>query len=178
MTSKLKIAIPLLVLFALLFLLWVELSSNRTQNNISSNMVGEHIPTFSVPSITGAGTVSNKSLQGRVVLLNFWASWCSACAAEHPMLLKIKNEYNVPIYGIAFRDNKEDAANVLKSEGNPYVAVGYDASGATGVDFGIYGTPETYVVSPSGNIIFKQVGMLDEYTWKNTIYPLIQQYHD
>lgn len=176
--TKLKIAIPLVILFGLLILLWVELSANHNNVDMSSNMVGERIPTFSVPSIYGSGHVSNKSLSGRVVLLNFWASWCPACEAEHAMLLKIKNEYHIPIYGIAFRDNAEDAKNTLARLGNPYDAVGYDATGSASVDFGIYGTPETYVLSPSGNIIFKQVGMLDEYTWKNTIYPLIQQYHD
>ena len=173
--SKIKFLIPFFILFSLLVVLWSQLSSTRSYAN-SSGISGEKMPSFSVPSLYGSSNLTNKSLGGRVVLLNFWASWCSACQAEHDMLMRIKNVYHVPIYGISFKDDPSDARDMLSRHGNPYVQVGSDVNGVTGVDFGIYATPETFVINPSGNIIYKHIGVIDQSTWDETIYPLIKQY--
>lgn len=172
---KIKLAIPFAILFVLFGILWSELSSTRSFA-YSSGISGDKIPDFNVPSLMGSGNVTQKDLDGRVVILNFWASWCSACRAEHEMLMKIKNTYHIPIYGIAFKDDPSEAKAYLQKHGNPYTAVGSDENGVTGVDFGIYATPETYVLSPSGNIIYKQIGVIDQSTWDNDIYPVIKRY--
>jgi cytochrome c biogenesis protein CcmG/thiol:disulfide interchange protein DsbE len=176
MTSrKLKFAIPFTILFILFGILWTELSSTRSYA-FSLGLGGDKIPDFSVPALYGSGDVTRKDLDGRVVMLNFWASWCSACRSEHAMLMKIKNTYHIPVYGIAFKDDPADAKAYLDQRGNPYTAVGSDVNGTTGVDFGIYATPETFVLSPKGDIIYKQIGVIDQYTWDSEIYPVIKRY--
>lgn len=174
---KIKFTIPFAILFVLFAILWTELSSTRSYAfSFPWSESEEKVPNFSVPDLFGTGNLTQKDLAGRVVILNFWASWCSACRAEHAMLMKIKDTYHIPIYGIAFKDEYADAKSYLQSRGNPYVAVGDDANGSTGVDFGIYATPETFVLSPTGTIIYKQVGVIDQSTWDNTIYPIIKKY--
>lgn len=175
MFSRIKFAVPFAVIFLLIGILWTELSSTRSYA-YSSGIVGDKVPTFSVPNLSGADPITQKNLQGRVTLLNFFASWCSACRMEHAMLMKISKEYNIPIYGIAFRDDPRDARMLLNRKGNPYTQAGYDEEGDTGVDFGIYATPETFVISPNGNILYKQVGVIDQETWDKTIYPIIKKY--
>ena len=90
--------------------------------------------------------------------------------------MKIKNTYHIPIYGIAFRDDPADAKAYLANRGNPYTKVGSDPKGTTAIEFGLYGTPETYVVNPSGDIIYKQIGVISQSTWDNEIYPVIKRY--
>ena len=171
---KIKLFIPFTVLFLMFALLWSELSSTRSFA-YSSGISGDKLPSFNVPSLFGSGRVNNSDLSGKVAMLNFWASWCSACRAEHPMLMKIKKNYGIPIYGIAFKDEPREAKEFLDQRGNPYTAVGNDESGTTGVDFGIYGTPETYVVNKKGDIIYKQIGVIDQRTWDEEIYPVIKR---
>ena len=173
--KKINYAIPFALVLLLLTVLWTELSSTRSYA-YSSGIVGEKVPNFSVPSLTGTGEITQKNLRGRVTILNFFASWCSACRAEHPMLMKIKKNYGIPIYGIAFRDDPREARSMLNGMGNPYVQAGYDNDGEAGVDFGIYATPETFVIGPNGNILYKQVGAIDQDTWDNEIYPIIKKY--
>lgn len=173
--SRLKFILPFTLLFVLLAILWTQLSSSRSYA-YSSGMVGEKIPSFSAPALYSSKNLTNNNLKGRVTLLNFWASWCAACRSEHAMLMKIKNTYRVPIYGIAFKDDPRDSRAMLKRTGNPYVKAAYDANGSVGVDFGIYATPETFVISPNGSIIYKQIGAINQYTWDHTIYPLIRKY--
>ena len=173
--SKIKFAVPFAIVFVLLGIFWTELSSTRSYA-YSTGIVGERIPEFSVPNLSGAANLTQKELSGRVTILNFFASWCSACLHEHDMLMKISNKYHVPIYGIAFRDDPQDARGMLNQKGNPYVQTGYDADGDVGVDFGIYATPETFVVSPNGDILYKQVGVIDQETWDETIFPIIKKY--
>ncbi len=173
--SKLKFVIPFTILFILVALLWNELSSERT-NTYAPGVLGERVPSFNIPNLYGFPNVTNKALEGRVTILNFWASWCSACRAEHDMLMKIKNVYHIPIIGIAFKDDPVEARKVLTTDGNPYIQVASDEQGITGVDFGIYATPETFVVAPNGDVIYKQIGVIDQAIWDTTIYPLIQKY--
>lgn len=173
--SKLKLAAPFAIVFLLLGILWTELSSTRSYA-YSTGIVGEKVPDFSVPNLSGASDLTQSNFKGQVTLLNFFASWCSACMAEHPMLMKISAKYHIPIYGIAFRDDPRDARGMLNKKGNPYKLAAYDEEGDTGVDFGIYATPETFVVSPNGSILYKHVGVIDQETWDNTIYPIIKKY--
>lgn len=173
--KKLKFVAPFAILFVLFFMLWNELFSNRAQA-YPGTMVGESLPNFSLPSIYSSGNLSNRTLKGRVTVLNFWASWCSACKAEMSTLMRIKRDYKVPMYGIAYKDSPSDAKAALKQRGNPYRMVASDEYGDVGVDFGIYGTPEMFVISPSGKIIYKHLGAITISEWRNNIYPVIKKY--
>jgi cytochrome c biogenesis protein CcmG/thiol:disulfide interchange protein DsbE len=142
-------------------------------------MTGETVPNFDLPNLFSSDhSFTPKNFHGHAVLLNVWASWCSACKYEHAMLMRLKNEYHVPIYGILYRDNASDAIDWLHRKGNPYVIVGNDANGDASVDLGIYGTPETFVVSPKGKIIYRHVGVITQRLWDDTIQPLLKKYED
>jgi cytochrome c biogenesis protein CcmG/thiol:disulfide interchange protein DsbE len=174
--QRFKNTIPFILLFLLLGLLWHELYS-VTPTKPSPSLVGEAIPTFALPELfESKKIVTQKDLMGRVGLLNIWASWCSACQMEHSMLMKIKNMYHIPIYGIVYRDEPAETRQWLEKHGNPYIFVGNDQNGEASVDFGIYGTPETFVISPEGRILYRHIGVINQETWDNTIYPIVKQY--
>jgi cytochrome c biogenesis protein CcmG/thiol:disulfide interchange protein DsbE len=171
-----KIILPLFILTVLLYGLWLALSPRDTSNTGDVRMIGGKVPSFSLSTLSGDDVLTNETMSGKVALIHFWASWCSACNAEQPMLMDIKNVYGVPIYGIAFKDDADSARDSLNAHGNPYVMTGVDTNGDVGVEFGIYGTPETYVVNPDGYIIYKYSGVIDQSVWDNKIYPLIRKY--
>jgi len=175
LTKKLKLITPFAILLVLFLMLWNALFYKHAQA-YPGTMVGESIPRFSLPSLYGSSNLTNRQLNGRVTVLNFWASWCSACQAEMSTLMRIKKNYNVPMYGIAYKDTPSDAKAALKRSGNPYNMVALDKYGEAGVDFGIYGTPEMFVVSPNGKIIYKHIGTISMSEWRNEIYPIIKQY--
>lgn len=176
MNKHIKIILPFIFLFALLGLLARELFFAK-KGELPSAMIGEKVPSFSLPTLSSTEkTLSNKNLGGHVILINVWATWCYACNYEHPMLLKIKNEYHVPIYGIDYKDNADEARQWLAKHGNPYEEIGSDFSGDVAIDFGVYGTPETFVISPQGRIVYRHVGVIDQETWDNVIYPLVKKY--
>lgn len=177
MIRKLKLTIPFILLIMLFSLLGRELYSASPSNTAS--MTGAAVPAFRLPNLFDSNkSFSSSSLKGKVVLLNVFASWCSACNAEHAMLMHIKDNYHVPIYGILYRDNARDAIQWLNQKGNPYVTVGNDPRGDVAVDLGIYGTPETFVISPQGRIIYRHLGVISQRVWDNDIYPLIKQYEN
>ena len=109
-------------------------------------------------------------------LLNVWATWCYACEIEAPMLLKIKTQYHIPIYSILYKDDPKEALLSLKKNGNPYVMIGLDRKGDTAIDLGVYGTPETFVISREGKIIYRHVGIINQTVWDSVLYPLIKKY--
>ena len=173
---KFKHVIPFFILFALLSLLCRELYSASAET--PSALIGESLPSFSLSTLSGNGTLSPDSLpKGQVSLINIWASWCAACRQEHPMMMQIKNDYHVPVYGILYKDSANDARQYLHDEGNPYVMVGDDSTGEVSIDFGVYGTPETYIVSPAGRIVYKHVGVISQQTWDQVMYPIIKKYN-
>lgn len=132
------------------------------------------LPTITLPSLTpSSGRFNTKMLRGRVTLLNVWASWCPACQSEHDVLMTIKN--SVPIYGINYKDNNDDARAWLKGHGNPYVIVGTDPEGALQNILDIDGIPKTFVIDKKGNIRYIFRGALKTNTWKNILQPMIEQ---
>lgn len=178
MIKKLKATIPFIMLFVLLSMLWHELYSTGS-SKYNSSMTGETVPVFALETVANPNkTFSSSALKGRVTLLNIFATWCSACNAEHNMLMRINKEYHIPIYGILYRDNGAQAKLWLARYGNPYVTIGNDPRGSTGVDLGIYGTPETLVISPQGRIVYRHPGSISQRDWDNTIYPIIQKYEN
>lgn len=173
---KLKHIIPFFILFALLAILWRELFYAHP-NELPSALIGETVPEFQIPNLWQENkSFSTKELAGRVSLLNVWATWCSACSMEHPMLMKIKEQYHIPIYSIDYKDNSVDAKNWLHQEGNPYVMTGIDQHGDVAIDLGVYGTPETFVINPEGKIVYRHIGIIDDKVWNEVLYPLIKKY--
>ena len=175
-SQKIKWIVPFVILFALLGLLWRELFYAKP-NELPSALVGEPIPHFSLPRLHEPTLqFTHLDLKGRVSLLTVWASWCYACTYEAPMLMKIKDEYHVPIYSIDYKDDPSDAIAWLKKYGNPFEITGTDQTGDVAIDLGVYGTPETFVITAEGKIIYRHVGVITQTVWDESLYPIIKQY--
>jgi cytochrome c biogenesis protein CcmG/thiol:disulfide interchange protein DsbE len=114
-------------------------------------------------------------MQGKVSLLNIFASWCVACRVEHPVLLRLATERAIPIYGLAWKDKPEELKQWLAELGDPYTLIGDDAQGRTAIDLGVTGAPETFVIDRKGKIRYKHVGPIDDYVWENTLKPLVSK---
>lgn len=173
--KKFNYVIPFLMLFGLLAFLGYELFHAKPYE-IPSALVGEDVPNFHLPSLAGNGQVlSSSDLHGRTILLNVWATWCYACSIEHDMLMKISHQDHVPIYSILYKDQRGKGLSWLNEHGNPYVMTGDDSNGDVAIDLGVYGTPETFVISPAGKIVYRHVGAIDQDSWDNVLYPLIKK---
>jgi len=116
---------------------------------------------------------SPASMNGQVWILNVWASWCVACREEHPVLVELANSKMAPIIGLDYKDKREDALAMLTRQGNPYLLSAFDANGRVGIDYGVYGVPETYVIDKAGIIRFKHIGPITMDLLNRKIYPLI-----
>lgn len=176
--QPIKKILPFLILFALLGILAKELFYAKP-NELPSALLGEDIPLFQLPNLfPSQKVVSPKEWAGHVALLNIWATWCYACGIEHDMLITISEKYHIPIYGIAYKDDAKEAIDWLVKKGNPYVMVGDDKQGDVAIDLGVYGTPETFVISPQGKIVYRHIGAIDQKAWDEILYPLIKQYEN
>lgn len=171
-----KKILPFILLFSLFYLFWHALFHAK-KNELASTLIGENLPEFALPELNDPNRLfSAKNFPHKVSLLNVWATWCYACIIEQPMLMKIKNDYHVPIYGIDYKDQPELAKDWLAKYGNPFVMIGNDLTGSAVIDLGVYGTPETFVISPAKKIIYRHVGIIDQKTWDEVLYPLIKKY--
>lgn len=171
--SLLGFFIPLVFLIVLFVLIWKNFNPQQTDVH---TLLNKKLPAFDLPTLPYSGnSLTDRDLKGRVILLNFWASWCSACRNEHATLLAIKNNYHIPIYGINYKDTKENAENWLKKQGNPYVISGVDANGTAGSAFDLYGTPETFIIDAQGVIRYIHIGALSEQQWQHELWPVIQK---
>lgn len=168
--GKFKLFIPLLI-FAV-FAVALYLGLGRDPSAMPSALIGKPVPEFALPSLVEAGQTLDRSLfKGRVTLLNVWATWCVSCRVEHPYLLKLASQ-GVAIVGLDYKDDSAAARQWLVEGGNPYTAVIVDADGHLGVDLGVFGAPETYLVDRDGVIRFKRVGVIDERVWVQELAPL------
>ena len=167
-----RFAVPLAIFVVLVMVLGVGLKLDPRY--VPSPLIDKPMPEFSLPLLEEESRkLSRADLLGRPVLVNVWASWCSACRVEHPLLMKIATEEKVEILGLDYKDTREDAKAMLASHGNPYRQVVYDEHGKLGLDLGVYGVPETFVLDAAGQIRFKQVGPLTEEAWRNDVKPLL-----
>ena len=137
-------------------------------------MIDRPAPDFALAGLDGKDGLTRGTLAGQVALVNFFASWCVPCRAEHPLLLRIAEEEHVPLYGIAYKDKPADAARFLAQLGNPYRRIGLDESGRTGIDFGVYGVPETYLIDKDGHIRFRYVGPLTAEALERELLPRLK----
>jgi cytochrome c biogenesis protein CcmG, thiol:disulfide interchange protein DsbE len=146
---------------------------------IPSELVNKTSPEFSLKPVPGYGeplqTANVKA--GKLTLLNVFASWCVACLAEHPTLMALKEQGKVEIFGLNYKDQPAAAAKWLGRNGNPYTRTGMDRKGRVGIDFGVYGVPETFIMGPDGTILDKIIGPITEKDLNTRILPLIKQYN-
>lgn len=172
--GRLPYVLPALVFAALAIYLAYALRPGRDPTLVASALIDKPMPSFALPALRPNATgLASGDLAGKVGVLNFFASWCLPCRAEHPLLMRIAKEEGVPVYGIAYKDTPEAAGAWLDQLGDPFTRIGLDSNGRTGIDFGVYGVPETYVIDREGRIRFRQVGPLDIETLERALLPLI-----
>lgn len=165
---------PLVAFLVLASFLYVGLHLNP--HEVPSPLIGKPAPAFNLPQLhEPSQNFSVAEMKGKVWLLNVWASWCESCKDEHPVLLALAQQNMVPIYGLDYKDKREDAEAWLRGAGNPYTLVASDADGRVGIDYGVYGVPETYVIDKQGVIQYKEIGPVTPQNLKDKILPLVAQ---
>jgi cytochrome c biogenesis protein CcmG, thiol:disulfide interchange protein DsbE len=158
--------------FALVILLAVGLK--RDPRVVPSPLIDKPAPAFELPRLGSAERFSPKDMQGKVWLLNVWASWCVTCRDEHPVLVDFARTKRVPLVGLNYKDQKDDALKWLARFGDPYQFSVVDADGRIGIDYGVYGVPETYLIDRAGVIRYKQIGPVTHELLKGKIVPMIE----
>jgi cytochrome c biogenesis protein CcmG, thiol:disulfide interchange protein DsbE len=169
-----RFAIPVAIFAVLLLLLGIGLKLDPRE--VPSPLIGKPAPHFELPELHQASkTFSERDMLGKVWVLNVWASWCVSCREEHPVLLDLAAKGEVPIYGLNYKDRREDGLAWLKGMGDPYKVSIFDFDGRVGIDYGVYGVPETYVIDKSGVIRYKRIGPLTPEIVKEKLLPLVRE---
>ena len=169
-----RFLIPLGIFIVLLLFLAVGLRLDPRM--VPSPLIDKPAPAFTLPRLDDPQRlVSEKDLLGKVWLLNVWASWCVSCREEHPVLVEVAKKNIVPIYGLNYKDERKDALAWLGQFGNPYTVSIMDADGRIGIDYGVYGVPETYVIDKQGVIRYKQIGPVTPEVLDAKILPLVRK---
>jgi cytochrome c biogenesis protein CcmG/thiol:disulfide interchange protein DsbE len=166
--------IPLVLFIVLVVFLAIGLG--RDPRQVPSPLINKPAPNFTLTQLRDPSkTFSAAELRGKVYLLNVWASWCVSCRDEHPLLMAYAKTGGIPIYGLNWKDRREDALSWLAEFGDPYILSVSDLDGRVAIDYGVYGAPETYLVDQNGVIRFKQIGAVTEDVWKDKILPMAQE---
>jgi cytochrome c biogenesis protein CcmG/thiol:disulfide interchange protein DsbE len=169
-----RFAIPLVLFILLVGFLAIGL--RHDPHEVPSPLIDKPAPAFQLAQLRDpTHTFSAADMRGKVWLLNVWASWCVTCRDEHPLLLQYARSGALPIYGLNYKDKREDALSWLGELGDPYVLSVSDTDGRVGIDYGVYGAPETYLIDRNGVIRFKQIGPVTPDIWQDTILPLAQK---
>jgi cytochrome c biogenesis protein CcmG/thiol:disulfide interchange protein DsbE len=169
-----KYGIPFAIFVVLLIFLAIGLGHNP--HEVPSPLINKPAPAFQLPQLQDpAKTFSATEMRGKVWLLNVWATWCLPCREEHPLLVELARSGAVPIYGMDYKDKRDDALSLLKEMGDPYVLCASDNDGRVSIDYGVYGVPETYLIDREGVIRFKQVGPLTRDAVQDKILPLVKE---
>lgn len=171
-----KALIPLFIFIALAGLLFYGLTLDPRK--VPSPLVGKPAPAFELPALEDPNRlISNDILQGRVSLVNVWASWCPSCRQEHGELMSIARENpELQVIGFNWKDTRPEAIEMLRRYGNPYVVSAYDPDNDYGLHWGVYGAPETFIVDAEGIIRYKHIGPVDRTVWESKIRPIVEQY--
>ena len=170
----LRYLLPLLLFAVLVGFLARGLSLKP--HEIPSPLINKPAPAFTLPTLDAPEQkISAQDLRGKVWILNVWASWCVACRIEHPLLVEFSKTGTVPIYGLNYKDKRDDATAWLGKFGNPYVRSLSDTEGLVGIDFGVYGVPETFVIDKNGVIRYKQIGPVTPEVLRDEIVPLLRK---
>jgi cytochrome c biogenesis protein CcmG/thiol:disulfide interchange protein DsbE len=167
-------AIPLAIFVVLALFLLRGLGLNPRE--VPSPLIGKPAPQFQLKQLADpAVAFSGKDMAGKVWLLNVWASWCVACREEHPLLVEVARKNLVPIVGLNYKDEPADAKAWLKQFGDPYSLSVTDRDGRVGIDFGVYGVPETFLIDKAGVIRLKQIGPITPEAWEKKIMPMVRE---
>jgi len=169
-----RFLIPLAIFFVLVLFLAVGLRLNPRE--VPSPLIDKPAPAFTLPRLDDPQQrFSQRDMLGKVWMLNVWASWCVSCREEHPVLVGLSKRNIVPIYGLNYKDERKDALAWLGQLGNPYTVSIMDADGRIGIDYGVYGVPETYVIDKQGVIRYKQIGPVTPEILDAKILPLVKK---
>jgi cytochrome c biogenesis protein CcmG/thiol:disulfide interchange protein DsbE len=172
---RLLYALPILLLVLFAWLAWRGLSPDRDPHALPSALIGKPVPGIDLPPLAANGAkLTSADLAGHVTVINFFASWCLPCKAEHPLLFELGKDYGVPVYGIAFKDRPADTAQYIAEMGSPYAKIGLDESGRTGLDFGLMGVPETFILDKEGVVRYRLPMPIDPGRLKDEIGPLLK----
>jgi len=144
---------------------------------IPSALIGTKAPTLTLPALDGSNTaaLTSDAIAGKLTLVNVFASWCVPCRQEHPILKELAKDPRLNVVGINYKDKNENALRFLGELGNPYKAIGVDPNGKAAIDWGVYGIPESYLVSADGTILYKKVGPFDAQSLETGLYPAIEK---
>ena len=182
MRKRFGLALPFVIFAALAGLFWYALQDGDP-SRLPSALIGKPVPEFTLPplqSLVGdggkevPGFASSDLAQGEPTIVNVFASWCVECQLEHPLLLALAKDQAIRLYGIDYKDDEASARRYLGRYGNPYSRVAVDSLGRLAIDFGVYGVPETYVISGDGKIAYRHVGALTEQAIRDEILPLLK----
>jgi cytochrome c biogenesis protein CcmG/thiol:disulfide interchange protein DsbE len=172
--GKMRFLLPLAIFLIMAAFLVRGLFLNPRE--VPSPLIDKPAPSFSLIQLhEPEKTLGREDLKGQVWLFNVWASWCVSCREEHPLLVELSRQGLVPIYGLNYKDKREDALGWLAQFGNPYTASVVDKDGRVGIDYGVYGVPETFVVDKNGVIRYKQIGPVTRDALDNRIIPLVKK---
>ena len=165
--------LPISIFLLLVLLLGIGLTLNP--RTVPSPLIDKSVPKFNLPPVQGRNLgLASADLGQEVSLVNVFASWCVACRQEHPLLMDLSRGNIVPIHGLNYKDQPQDAAAWLDSLGDPYTRTGADIDGRVGIDWGVYGVPETFVIDKRGRIAYKHIGPITPNAWQTEILPRIQ----
>ena len=171
---RFAVYLPLAIFLGLAVLFAYGLTKDASE--LPSMLIGKPVPEFTLPAVEGRQLgLSASDLKGEVSLLNVFASWCTECRREHPLFMRLQAENVVPVHGLNYKDKPEDARNWLDELGDPFTRTGADITGRVGIDFGVYGVPETFIVDKAGVVVHKHIGALSELALKETILPLVEK---
>ncbi len=171
---RLAVLLPAMIFAGMAVLLGWGLTRNAS--DVPSALIDKPVPEFSLPPVQGRTLgLSSGDLRGEVSLVNVFASWCLACREEHPVFMQLAADGTVPLHGLNYKDRPDDAARWLDTMGDPYTRTGADLNGRVAIDWGVYGVPETFVVSADGRIAYKHIGAVTEEALEKTILPLVER---
>lgn len=169
----LRYLVPLAVFLAMAVFLALGLS--RDPRAVPSAMIDKPAPAIGLPLLHAPGErLDVQAMRGKVWLLNVWASWCAPCREELPVLREVARRHSVPLYGLNYKDKPEDALAWLGRHGDPYIASASDVDGRVGIEYGVYGVPETFVIDGAGRIRYRQLGLITPEIWRTRLQPMIE----
>jgi cytochrome c biogenesis protein CcmG/thiol:disulfide interchange protein DsbE len=173
-TLTLKRLVPLIVFAILVVFLWIGLG--RDPREVPSPLIGKPAPDFSLVQLHAPDRkLGTADMRGQVWLLNVFASWCVSCRVEHPLLMELAKAKAVPVIGLDYKDKPDDGRRWLAQNGNPYHTSVVDFDGRVGIDWGVYGVPETFVIDRQGIIRYKQIGPVTPESLRDKILPLVRE---
>ncbi|MEO4001030.1 DsbE family thiol:disulfide interchange protein [Mesorhizobium sp. CAU 1732] len=169
--------LPLALFMALAGVFLVQLLSGRDISVVPSALIGAEAPKTTLPPLDGTGLpgFDTATFDGKVTLVNVWASWCAPCRVEHPLLMQLAQDDRFQIAGLNYKDRPENARRFLGELGNPYAVIGQDDTGRSAIDWGVYGVPETFLVGTDGRILYKHVGPFSPESIVGDLLPQIEK---